>query len=90
MKTKPAKPFNIWVQPLADKRKHCHHCEATITFQNQHISVGEYIAGKYRTGFYACGECLQTQLDNQVRRSGSYNIVARNGYLLPWYKGQAE
>jgi hypothetical protein len=82
--------FNIWIQPLADKRKHCRQCEATITMQNQHISVGEYVAGTYRAGFYACGECLKAQLAIHVLRPGSYKIVARNGYLLPWYKGQAE
>jgi hypothetical protein len=83
--------FNIWIQPLADKRKHCHHCEKPITLQNQHISVGEYVRGKYRTGFYACGECLKRQLDNRLKRpQAAYTIVARSGHRMPWYKGQAE
>jgi len=85
-KTSTPKPFNIWIAPLANKRKHCHTCEAAITDTNQHISVGEYLRGKYHSACYACGECLIPTLTSRLRRSGPYTIVHRSGYSMPWYQ----
>lgn len=84
-KNSALKPCNVWIAPLADKRKHCHQCEAAITDINRHLSVGEYIRGKFHNAFYACGECLIETVTSRIRRS-TYTIVQRSGYKMPWYK----
>jgi hypothetical protein len=77
--------MNVWIQPLADKKKTCRHCDATITNVNRHIGVGEYIRGKYRKGFQVCGQCMVGQINNALGSKG-YTIRARSGYSMPWYK----
>jgi len=83
-------PFSIWIQPLSDRRKHCHQCEASITSTNQHVSVGEYQHGKYRSSFYSCGQCLINTIESHLLRKGPYIIRVRSGYRMPWYVGREE
>ena len=87
--------MNVWIVSLNDKRKHCHNCEAVITDQNKHISVGEYCWGKYRKAFTVCGECMVQELDRVmgVERIASgtlgkpYTIRVRSGHSRPWFVG---
>ena len=78
--------MNVWIQPLADKKKTCRNCDAVITNVNQHISVGEYIRGKYHKGFQVCGQCMVGRINNILGVKG-YTVCARSGYSMPWYVG---
>lgn len=88
MKVQAVKPFNVWIQPLSDKRKHCRNCEEIIDDINVHIGVGEYIRGKYHKAYQCCGVCLLEWLANNVLTKRPYEIQVRCGYSRPYIVGE--
>jgi hypothetical protein len=88
--TKSSKAINVWIAALTDERKHCRNCEAAIGEMhdgtlNQHISAGEYVRGKYRKAFSACGVCLVETIAARLHAPAQFAVCVRSGHTMPWY-----